>query len=298
MTLATSKALSSFNFSGWQCNPSKESLDEVIQNLEYGKVIYLPNLAFDFAESEKGLLSYDFSNIDAKNISFIPQSNLLNGLDAPQEFMDLLQTVMARYARNTKDLVLSLLPHYAKTLHQARTSFRPIETEGRKTSYRKDDTLLHVDAFPSSPNQGNRILRVFTNINPDGKVRLWRLGEPFADLAKRFVPKIPAPIPGSHTLFNTLGITKTKRSHYDHIMLRMHNQMKMDKEYQDTAPQCTFNFPPGGTWLVFTDQASHAAMSGQHLLEQTFHIPVDGMLDPNTSPLKVLEGLTGKALAS
>ena len=34
---------------------------------------------------------------------------------------------------------------------------------------------------------GTRLLRVFCNINPDGKPRLWRVGEPFAAHARRYL---------------------------------------------------------------------------------------------------------------
>ena len=37
---------------------------------------------------------------------------------------------------------------------------------------------------------------------------------------------------------------------------------------------------PGTTWICFTDQVLHAAMSGQHLLEQTFVLEPENMLRP------------------
>jgi len=56
-------------------------------------------------------------------------------------------------------------------------------------------------------------------------------------------------------------------------------------------------FPAGATWLCFTDQVLHAALSGHSALEQTFHLPVDAMARPERSPLRVLERLTGRVLA-
>lgn len=50
------------------------------------------------------------------------------------------------------------------------------------------------------------------------------------------------------------------------------------------------DFPAHSTWLVFTDHVSHAALSGQFLLEQTFYLPVDAMVAPEKSPLKQWEG--------
>ena len=72
--------------------------------------------------------------------------------------------------------------------------------------------------------------------------------------------------------------------------------MKADLAYQAEVPQVKHEFEPGCTWMVFTDQASHAAMRGQYALEQTYHLPVASMQDPARSPLRVLERLTGRAL--
>ena len=43
------------------------------------------------------------------------------------------------------------------------------------------------------PVDGRRILRLFCNVNPQGRVRTWRIGEPFSTVAKRFWPQLAAP---------------------------------------------------------------------------------------------------------
>jgi hypothetical protein len=93
-----------------------------------------------------------------------------------------------------------------------------------------------------------------------------------------------------------LGITKTRRSRYDHIMLGLHARAKADNRYQASAPKTRVEFPPGSTWLVYTDRVPHAALGGQYLFEQTFHPEVSCMNEPEYSPLRVLENMTGQAL--
>ena len=208
----------------------------------------------------------------------------------------MLRSVMMRFAASCKALLHNMLPCYATGLQQARTSFRPVEIAGRSTSWRKDDTRLHVDSFPSSPTRGNRILRVFSNVNPQGQSRTWRLGESFEDVARRFLPSLPGPVWGASHVLNLLGITKGRRSTYDHFMLRLHDRMKADLAYQSAVAQRVHEFHPGSTWIVFTDQVSHAAMSGRCALEQTFHLPVDCMLDQSQAPLRILERLLGRKL--
>jgi hypothetical protein len=55
-------------------------------------------------------------------------------------------------------------------------------------------------------------------------------------------------------------------------------------------------FAPGSCWLVFTDQVLHAALGGEFALEQTFHLDIAQMGDPERAPVRVLERLSGKIL--
>jgi hypothetical protein len=162
-------------------------------------------------------------------------------------------------------------------------------------SWRKDDSRLHVDAFPSRPNRGERILRVFANVNP-AEDRVWRVGEPFEAMAKALLPRIANPVPGAATLLAALRVTKGRRSYYDHLMLNLHDCAKADLAYQRECAQETVRFAPGTTWICFSDQVMHAAVSGQFMLEQTIHLPVSALYDPAHSPLAILERLTGRAL--
>ena len=58
------------------------------------------------------------------------------------------------------------------------------------------------------------------------------------------------------------------------------------------------HFAPGTTWICFSDQVMHAAVSGQFMLEQTIHLPLSALYDAKRSPLATLERLTGRTLAS
>ena len=79
-------------------------------------------------------------------------------------------------------------------------------------------------------------------------------------------------------------------------MLQLHDRMKEDEEFQRTSPQTAVDFPAGSTWMAFTDEVSHAATAGQYQLEQTFLLPIDAMLEPARSPLRVLERLKNARL--
>ena len=261
--------------------------------LEDGQVLYCPTLAFGLSDSESRFLSPAILGDNAKSLAFDPGSGILRHARNDQNE---IAAMMRRYAETARGLVCATLPRYATALQIGRTSFRPVGIEGRATSLAKDDTLLHVDAFPASPVAGRRILRVFSNVNRNGQSRHWRLGQPFAEVAKRFHPQLRRPVPGTAWARKAVGLTRGYRTEYDHTMLAIHDAMKRAKDYQRDAPQSEFHFPPGSTWMVFTDAVSHAALSGQHLFEQTFYVPVTAMLDQRKAPLRILEALAARAL--
>lgn len=288
--------LETFTIESFDSAISEEMRRHAIQALEQGKVVYFPQLPFLLKKEEERFLSADVADAKAKNISYDIKNDKLAGTSCIDQEALHLKEMVRRYALQSCTFMAKLFPKYTPHLNQARTSFRPVEIAGRKSFYRKDDTLLHVDAFPATPVKGRRIMRFFTNINPHGQPRVWRLGEPFPQVVQKFGEKVKKPFPGMACLLKTLKITKDYRSPYDHYMMHLHDMMKGDLEYQKNVTQYEVRFPPGSTWIVFTDQASHAAMSGQHVLEQTYYLPVEGLDNPATSPLRVLERFYGTKL--
>ena len=266
-----------------------------IDALEAGRVL-TAQLPFAVRPDEAFLLSPAVMGSERKNISFDPASGQVGNTSLSGAKADRLRDMLRRFGDAAETLLRDLLPAYAPALERARTSFRPAEIAGRDYSPRHDDRLLHVDAFPSRPMRGHRILRLFSNIAPDGASRAWRVGEPFPDFAHQFLPRAGAATPGGAWLLQRLGVTKGRRSEYDRIMLRLHDTGKLDAAYQSGAPQADVSFAAGTTWLCFTDQVLHAALAGHCALEQTFHLPVATMAHPERSPLRVLERLAGRAL--
>jgi hypothetical protein len=289
--------IQTLSFDTWEPVLSTEMQHQPAQAIESGQLLFFPKLSFPLTSKEQLLLSPDFMDKTVKNISYDAFTDRLKGACGREDELKAIKTMISRFFKHACALVSHVLPNYREALEPMRTSFRPAQVSHRKLSYRKDDRRLHVDAFPATPNQGKRLLRVFSNINPHGEHRVWRIGEPFETVARRFLPAISSPFPGSHELLYRLKMTKSRRTEYDHLMLQLHDRMKKDDHYQQKAGQIKQMFPPHTTWIVQTDQVSHAAMSGQYLLEQTFYLPVDAMLDPERSPLKILERLTGRILA-
>lgn len=280
----------------WRGPFAADVQSQACETIEGGKVLFLPRLAFPLRDGERSLLTPAVSDGKAKNVSLKP-SGELGGASCSGDSIDRLKDMMRRFADTATGFVTSIVPAYARTLVGASTSYRPVEIEGRAASAIYDDTRLHVDAFPSRPMRGRRILRLFSNVHPGGAPRIWRVGEPFEQMATRFLPQAREGSQLQAWLLRAVGITRGTRTAYDGLMLGLHDAAKRDLQYQRCSPQTEIAFPAGSTWLCFTDQVMHAARAGQYVLEQTFHLDVASMRVPELSPLRVLEHLRGRALA-
>lgn len=277
------------------CSPSERA--KALTALESGKVVFLADLASAIGDDERRFLHPSCSDGRAKNISFDPRTGALGGTSLDGKDRCDLARLLARFGARSRALVCGLFPRYAGDLAFGLASLRPASVDQRRMSSRQDDRRLHIDAFRSRPVQGRRILRVFTNVNPHGAGRVWLVGESFADYARRFLPRRCFSVPGTAALLKALGVTKGRRTAYDRLMLQLHDRAKADEAYQREARRDEILFPAGSTWIVFTDLVPHAAIAGQHALEQTFYLPVSAMRDADLAPLRILERLTGRLLA-
>ena len=289
--------LITMNVKHWNENQAPSLAAAATDALEDGYVLFMPNLGFEIDTDEAELLDPRWLAPGAKNISYDPLTDAVKHAAATGQALTRLTSMLARYAKFTRELVTHLCPDYAAGLRDGLTSFRPVKVQGRESSRRKDDTRLHVDAFTSRPTGGLRILRVFHNLNPQGEPRVWDIGESMKEVANIYLDRVPPQLPGSAWMLDQLGIVKGQRSEYDHLMLNLHDKAKLDDERQQSCKRTRIELPAHTTWMVFTDGVEHAVLAGQYLLEQTFFLPVNAMHDENKAPLRILEQLTLRALA-
>ena len=264
---------------------------------EGGAVLAFPRLAFALCAGEARFLDPRWADGRGRGVSLRWPSGELRGAKGGAADLAELRWMMMRYAAQSEALVRRLFPRYGARLARGGTSFGPLRVDGAAGNWRHDDTRLHVDAAAARPTRGLRLLRVFCNVSQSGEPRRWRLGEDFESHARRFLASMHRPLPGSAWLLERLHVTRRRRSEYDHYMLRLHDIAKADAAFQRDSPQAEVDFAAGTTWVAYTDQVLHAAMGGQHLLEQTFLVPPEALLEPRSSPLAVLERLTGRRLA-
>ena len=284
------------DFCDWSA-PARESSQQAgwTAAIEAGRVLYFPHLAFPLSQAEQALLREDVLKAGSRNVSLGSDGALKHAAGTPED-QKLLAGMMSRYRQLALSLVDGLFPHYRGVLRAAPTSFRPKKVETRVQSVHADDRRMHFDAFATRPTYGERILRVFTNLNPNGQPRVWRVGEPFETVAKRYLPRIKPYSQLKAKLLNAVGATKSVRSEYDHLMFNLHNLMKEDEQYQKTGTLATQEFPPNCVWVCYADLAAHGVASGQYMMEQTLYLRRGGELDPQSSPLAILTRLMGHPL--
>lgn len=291
---------------GWASSASAASRSrEVCEQLESGGILYFSQPPFEFPEADREFLVSQKRADSAvhKNVSYRPSEDAVRGLDGSAEIQGRLRDVLRAYSQHVVGFVRDFLKPYDNGYTLDYASFRPMEEEGRDLPLHKRNDLLHVDAFPSRPTRGGRILRVFTNIHP-AKLRVWNVGEPFPALASKLAKEAGLDRFASEggtsaigRMLGNLGAPIPDRSAYDRFMLHFHDWMKENSRYQAEGEKTRIDFPPMATWLVYTDGIPHAVLSGQHALEQTFIISRAALVAPQVSPIGVLEQLSGRAMA-
>jgi 3-deoxy-D-manno-octulosonic acid hydroxylase-like protein len=266
-----------------------------VEALENGEVLYLPHDAFAMTNREHlfldpAIVKQPRRHSGRARIIYLPAAGRLLKTTLQGDARAELQAMMARFSSWAQQLVADLLPTYLPGLTPGPATFRPCPRSGPQR--------LHVDSFFFFPTEGRRVLRVLTNIDPDGRPRVWQFGEePFEGFAKRLMPQLHRPLPGSSWLLDKLGITKGFRTPYDDLMRQMRNITKVDVDYQKNTARKVVEFPPGSTWVLFTDDVLHGALKGQYAFEHTFWLDVKAMRQPERSPLRVLERLAARPLA-
>jgi hypothetical protein len=292
-------------------NAAPEQLRDWCRQLEAGDILFFPKTPIPIAQEDLSFLlaQQQTGSKLHKNIAYKPDVDRVSGLDAAtagKEDFEHLKAVMRRYSHDVTHFLEGFLSPYRRQWRLDYASFRPQEEMSRDLPLRRRNDLLHTDAFPTRPTHGARILRFFNNINPE-ESRNWVVTDPFPRLVARFAPE-QIPLPATDTtamralrsLSRSAGLGAVlpalKRTPYDEFMMRFHNFLKENATFQADCRKDHVQFPPGSSWMVYTETVPHAVLSGRFALEQTFLVDHRAMVTPESSPLAVLEAMTRKTL--
>ncbi len=294
---------------GWK--PSRENdarSRAYCERLEAGEILFFRELPFNFPlEDREFLLGQKWSELRLhKNVSYRPETDILRGVSGDKAITDRLHKIFRNYSAQVIEFLRLFLAPYSGKWILDFASFRPLEEENRDLPLHKRNDLLHVDAFPTRPTRGGRILRVFTNLN-SSRPRVWDTTEGFDVLARKYAKDAGLErIAGNNSLIAKalrglapqFGLPQLGRTPYDTFMLRFHDYLKENAKFQAECPKTHLEFPPLSTWIVFTDCVAHSVQSGQFAVEQTLLIPPQALVAPQHAPYRILESIAGKPLVA
>ena len=294
---------------GWQAAERQDACARnYCERLERGEILFFSKLPFSFpVEDRDFLLAQKWSELRLhKNVSYRPATDVLRGVSADGVINKRLHSLFRNYSAQVIKFLGTFLSPYAGQWILDFASFRPLEEENRDLPLHKRNDLLHVDAFPTRPTRGGRILRVFTNLNPS-RPRVWESTEGFDALAQRYandagLAEIAADrslvTKALRTIGPAVGMAQMGRTPYDTFMLRFHDYLKENADFQSGCPKVHLEFPPLATWIVYTDCVAHSVQSGQYAVEQTLLIPPQALVAPQHAPYRILEKIAGRPLVS
>ncbi len=274
--------------------------------LERGEVIYYPVCPFPLplGEDRAFLLGQRLARRAHKNVSYDPVRGKASGYRRESaEQAERLRQLLARFASGISVWLAATLPRYASSWKPDLVSYRPIEEATRKLRLKARNDLLHVDAFPTRPTNGWRILRAFVNVNPT-EPRVWVTSEPFTRLLERYgaaagLPRDSAGDWVGRVRDNVLRLFRPgrpSRSPYDAFMLRLHDFLKASETFQERTPKRFWKFPPGSAWLAITDTCSHAVLRGRFALEHSYFLAPQSLALPDESPAALLARHCGRTV--
>jgi len=290
--------------------PSQASGPSLAERLERGEVLYFepgrlvlpPAADLTFLRDELGEL------MTLKNISYHPEGDFISGIKREQAPMQRTVDLLREHNLVVQRFLGELLPEYAQDWSVGKVNIRPLQEQGRSLSRHSSNELLHVDAFASGATHGDRILRFFTNLHPV-ETRVWKSAGLFPGLFEEFggragidaigrdgLRKNPLEKVYSAFLLTVAGLglkqaLVANTSPYDRAMRKMHDYLKDDADFQADASRCKqLEFPPFSSWAVMTDMVSHAVVSGQHALVNTFYVRLERCQRPELAPFNVIAG--------
>jgi hypothetical protein len=268
------------------------------ERLERGEVIYYPLCPFPLPIGDDAifLAQQRLASRAHKNISLDPHTGKATGFErrsAEQEGR--LRRILADFSIQCTAWLSVTLPRYARGWQLDRATFRSEEEATRRLRLTARNDLLHVDAFPSRPTNGKRLLRVFVNVHPNDP-RVWMTSDSFPVLFECYGQE--AGLPGQYrerwskrflsAVTRLLCTSHPYRTPYDSFMLRFHDFLKRNEEFQEKCPKRFWSFPPGSAWMCFTDTVSHAVLRGRCALEHSYFVPQEHLSLRQESPAAIV----------
>ena len=269
------------------------------ERLERGEVLFYATAPFALPQGGDldFLLQQELGSLAHKNISYNPSNGKVNGfVRRGGEQIDQLRGIFARFSQAATEWLTTLLPQYPDGWQLDRAAFGRKKRRHAVCVPRRATISCTSMPFPAGRRTAIEFCRVFANINPR-EPRIWVTSDPFAKLLKRYGEA--AGLPGrngtrwlQNLSRNVVGLFQPnvrRRSEYDLFMLRFHDYLKLNEEFQEKGPKYLHTFPPGCVWVAMTDACSHAVLRGRYALEHSYFVSPAVLALPEESPPVLLQ---------
>ncbi len=287
--------------------------DELANDLEKGHIVFFPQCPLQLPD-EPDLVYFRKrlpAQLKIKNVSYHPESDRATGIKNDLELARRAKNMLITHSERIQRFLERVIPGLTPDWTVGTSSFRPMQEKGRDLKPHSSNELVHIDAGAYGATNGDRILRFFVNVNPT-EDRVWASKGTFADVYSRYGAAAGIAADANDRPANYLkkGVTDhlltavtrsleavglaearvLNSSPYDRTMRRFHNFMKDTPSFQaDPVGHEEFRFPPYSAWMVFTDTCSHASLSGQHALVNTFLIRLACCRLQEHAPINILK---------
>lgn len=274
--------------------------------MERGEIVFFPVCPLELPPDQdlKRLRTELPNQLRAKNVSYHPESGRLRGVAARGGLRDAVLNFLTAHGATVRAFLREYMPALTEGWTVGTTSFRPIQERGRGLSSHASNELIHFDAGAYGATDGDRILRFFVNVNPE-EDRVWCTKGTFPDVFARYgaeagvtdggaLERGPVDRLRGHLLRGVakVGLREAvlaDSSPYDRLMRRFHNYMKDTPSFQKRDETWReIRFPPFSAWMALTDTVSHASVSGQHALVDTFILRLAACRRPEFAPINIL----------
>jgi hypothetical protein len=236
--------------SGASSAPDEAAELSVEHRLERGELLFFPICPFPLPQGDdlrfllEQRLASGFLHLRHKNISFDPETGRVSGYRwRSSEQGQRLRGLLAGFSGVATAWLARLLPHYTRGWRLDRATLRTEEEATRPLRLTARNDLLHLDAFPTRPTQGWRILRLFANVHPTDP-RVWVTSETADRLLARYGSAAGLPLTGAagwgeslRRLFNLLQRTVRRDRPTTRFMHRLHDHLKLNDAFQEKAPK-------------------------------------------------------------
>lgn len=271
--------------------------------LERGEIVYFPACPFDlFHQDDLDFLTQQkLGGGLHKNISYDPAGCRASGyLTRSRQQRRRLRGLLKGFSERATTWLAGLLPRYAASWRLDRVHYRPEEEATRILRDMARNELLHMDAFPTRPSRGDRILRLFVNLN-DREPQTWVTSDTFGSLLEQFGRQagLPHQVEATwqrrlrHGLLGLVQPHYRRRTIYDSFMLRFHHFLKSHHGFQDRGAKRFQSFAPGSAWLLFSDGLAHGELRGRFALDHSYFIATETLALPELAPAALLEKACG-----